>query len=261
MIKLINNDLERLYLGNKAVIKAYLGDDLVYELKPPEGYTRLEYIRGTRTGSYPATLIRGSISNASINGVTYGSRNNVNAGYYTVVRHRYTNSSAYQLIGHTSTSALNNNQFTFRRSSDNKFYVTWGTTSYPAADERPSFPANTWMEASVNFYNSHKWWYKSELGEEAEGELGEITTNSNGTAFNNYGFNMVGYNYQCRAIDVKIGIYTRAKNLVSIYVPVRREEDGFVGMYDILSDYFAAPYSGSSSTTYNYTAGPNYVYP
>lgn len=247
MIKLGDNQPSRYYIGNNQVQKMYLGEELVYEAPLPEGYTRLQWTGSRRTGTNPY--------------LSTGLGTSVTAGFKLRYRHHYTDATARALSGQYSTSNYKNNAIQIGRDANDGFYVRWGQQYYPAnAEDRPVLPAETWAVASINFNDTRKWTLETETGVTAEGDLdGEIYVNSRGQAYNNFRFSILGYNNQSRNMDVSDYQLTQNGKLAAWFIPARREEDGKVGMYDIVRQLFIGP--SPASTSYTFRAGADYVYP
>ena len=208
----------------------------------PEGYTKLQWTGSRRTGTYPY--------------LSTGLGTSVTAGFKLRYRHHYTDANGRILSGQLSNSSYKNNGIFTGRDGNDGFYVRWGQQYYPAnAEDRPTLPAETWAVASVNFNDTRKWTLETETGVTAEGDLdGEIYTDSSGRAYNNFSLSILGYNNQSRNMDVSDYQLTQNGKLAAWFIPARREEDGKVGMYDIVRQQFRGPLP--ESTSYTFTAGP-----
>ena len=208
----------------------------------PEGYTKLQWTGSRRTGMNPY--------------MNTGLGTSVTAGFKLRYRHHYTNATARALSGQVSNSDMQSNAIWIGRDGSDGFYVRWGQEYYPAnAEDRPTLPAETWAVASINFNDTRKWTLETETGVTAEGDLdGEIYTNSSGLAYNNFRFAILGYSNQSRNMDVSDYQLTEKGKLAAWFIPARREEDGMVGMYDIVRQQFKGPLP--ESTSYTFTAGP-----
>ena len=208
----------------------------------PEGYTKLQWTGSRRTGTNPF--------------LSTGLGTSVTAGFKLRYRHHYTDATGRTLSGQLSNSSYKNNGIYVGRDANDGFYARLGQQYYPAnAEDRPTLPAETWAVASINFNDTRKWTLETETGVTAEGDLdGEIYTDSSGQAYNNFRFAILGYNNQSRNMDVSDYQLTENGKLAAWFIPARREEDGKVGMYDIVRQQFKGPLP--ASTSYTFTAGP-----
>ena len=237
----------RLFLGDKVVQRAYLGDELVYEHNPlPEGYTRLQYIGyGSRVSKGP-----------KIPSGVYAEKR---IGLKCTFRHKFTtsNSTTYVLLGTRGGSSSDYNYFTFGRTGTNKFYYNWGhNTSLPAAEERPDMPDDVWTTVEINYLNSGKWRFSNELGTVAEGDVPDDEI----TKITSYQMALVGYINYSIPMDVQETILTQGEEIVAHGIPCRRDSDGMAGMYDIVQDVFRGPYYYSENQRV-FVEGADYVYP
>lgn len=237
----------RLFLGDKVVQRAYLGDELVYEHNPlPEGYTRLQYIGyGSRVSKGP-----------KIPSGVYAEKR---IGLKCTFRHKFaaSNSSTYILLGTRGGSSSNYNYFTFGRTGTNKFYYNWGhNTSLPAAEERPDMPDDVWTTVEINYLNSGKWRFSNELGTVAEGDVPDDEI----TKITSYQMTLVGYINYSIPMDVQETILTQGEEIVAHGIPCRRDSDGMAGMYDIVQDVFRGPYYYSENQRV-FVEGADYIYP
>lgn len=236
----------RLFLGDKVVQRAYLGDELVYEHNPlPEGYTRLQYIGyGSRVSKGP-----------KIPSGVYAEKR---IGLKCTFRHKFatSNSSTYILLGTRGGSSSNYNYFTFGRTGTNKFYYNWGHKSFPASEERPDMPNDVWTTVEINYLNSGKWRFSNELGTVAEGDVPDDEI----TKITSYQMTLVGYINYSIPMDIQETILTQGEEIVAHGIPCRRDSDGMAGMYDIVQDVFRGPYYYSENQRV-FVEGADYIYP
>lgn len=204
----------------------------------PDGYKRLQYISCNRRRANGAIIKSGLYAGNT-------------TGIKTTVRHRYTDSTGYQLVGvQTGTSSSNYRRHFFGRSSAGDFYVGWRNTYVPDAADRPSFPANTWAECEVNYLNSRKWRFTPEGGDLAEGNLEGTLSNITADIFN-----ISGYRHYSNNMDQKETIVTTGSVITQYWIPAISLSDNLVGMYDIINDVFKG---SGNAPTYVFTAGPDW---
>ena len=209
----------------------------------PEGYTRLQYIRYT---SYSSGRPRINTGYRAVN--TMGLR--------TIIRHKYTDSTARSLVGCTSTQKSDStyDRFLIRKTAAGKLDFGWGnSTSVDVipAEERPDFPNNEWADISLNFKNCKKWSFECN-GISAEGDL----PSRSWSKITNYNIMFAGHNGYSQNMDTQEAILTSGTEVVKHLFPCRRESDGEVGMYDVINNNFVVPTRSDSS--WKFTAGPDW---
>lgn len=183
----------------------------------PEGYTRLSYI------GYNSYKNGGPVVNA-------GLRPTDTRGMKIILRHKYSNTTSYNFGARSGSSTSNYVRFVFIRDGSNKFYVGWGKSLFPAAEDRPSWPKDTWATCELNFRNSRKWRFNEEEG--------DITSTLSGYSSSGYAIRAFGFNQYSQNADVQESIITDGEEVVQHWIAARRESDGLVGMYDIINDNF-----------------------
>ena len=184
----------------------------------PDGYTRLSYI------GYDSYKSNGPVVNT-------GLRPTNTRGMKIILRHKYSSTSTYNFGARSGSSTSNYVRFVFIRDGSNKFYVGWGKSLFPAAEDRPSWPKDTWATCELNFRNSRKWRFNEEEG--------DLTSTLSGYSSNGYAIRAFGFNQYSQNEDVQESIITDGEEVVQHWIAARRESDGLVGMYDIINDNFS----------------------
>jgi len=184
----------------------------------PDGYTRLSYI------GYNSYKSNGPVVNT-------GLRPTDTRGIKTTLRHKYSNTSSYNFGARSGSSTSNYVRFVFIRDGSNKFYVGWGKSLFPAVEDRPSWPKDTWATCELNFRNSRKWRFNEDEG--------DITSTLSGYSSSGYAIRAFGFNQYSHNADVQESIITDGEEVVQHWIAARRESDGLVGMYDIINDNFS----------------------
>lgn len=209
----------------------------------PEGYTRLQYIRYTARQTGRPRINTG-----------YQAVNTM--GFRTIVRHRYTTASSYNILGCISSQKADStyDRFLVQRTSAGKINFGWGNSvsvDVIPEEERPDFPNDEWAEVSLNFKNCKKWSLECN-GTYSEGDLPPRSWSK----ITNYRIIMAGYNSYSQNMDTQEAILTSGTEVVQHLFPCRRESDGEVSMYDVISATFIEP--TRSSASYVFTAGPDW---
>ena len=184
----------------------------------PEGYTRLSYI------GYNSYKSNGPVVNT-------GLRPTNTRGMKIILRHKYSNTTTYNFGARSGSSTSNYVMFVFIRDASNKFYVGWGKSLFPAAEDRPSWPKDTWATCELNFRNSRKWRFNEEEG--------DLTSTLSGYSSSGYAIRAFGFNKYSQNADVQESIITDGEEVVQHWIAARRESDGLIGMYDIINDNFS----------------------